>query len=210
LRSEEDFEIAGDYEHKLETNAGVAVGDDTKLDSLIAASRSRNEGYTQKLNGKYDPTTPPTSSAKKRKLDSISAWADDTSSQISGFNGREIESFANTPLHRTTFPSDPNDPDNNGYEQEDNGWQTQTPESYAQEQEIWDGDLDPLEREGVPAVEQNGAVPRVLGEKEVRGLERREAKGRGKESSERERENKRAAKKARREAMRAEKGREGG
>ena len=64
----------------------MPVGDDTRLDKLIADTER------EKKRGK-----------KKRKRDEVEEWAEETSSQIAAEMPREIESFAATPLHQSDW-----------------------------------------------------------------------------------------------------------
>lgn len=99
-------------------------GDDEDLNESIAQSERKQRKELK----------------KRKRTAEIQDWAEDTSSQADlGPPGREIESFAHTPLHESD-------------------WQDQ--EEYEAQQRPLEGEVG--EREGAPVQKQNGAVPRVV------------------------------------------------
>lgn len=157
--------LVADTEEELRRITGdddEGEGDDEDLDRSIARSE-------EKL------------SKKRKRTEEIQDWAEETSSQADGAvvpPGREIESFAHTPLHQVDY--------------EGNGeWQDQR--EYELGQRIVEGEVG--EREGAPAERQNVALPKVAKEEENAGGK--------KELSRKEKEARKKAKKARRMDERA-------
>lgn len=104
--------------------AGEEEGDDERLNDSIARTEQKQRKESK----------------KRKRVAEIQDWAEDTSSQADlTVPGREIESFAHTPLHESD-------------------WQDQ--EEYELQQRPLEGEVG--EREGAPVEQQGGAAPRVV------------------------------------------------
>lgn len=127
--TEEDLKAQFDENGELE-------GDDVALDEGI----ERTERKMRK------------ESKKRKRVEEIQDWAEDTSSQADHsvtVPGREIESFAHTPLHQSDYP-----------ETEGAGEEWQEQEEWELQQRPLEGEVG--EREGAPVAGQNRGVPKLV------------------------------------------------
>lgn len=172
LRGEE---LVVETEEELKHLTGEEEGDDEDLNKSIARSE-------KKLH------------KKRKRTEEIQDWAEDTSSQAGGEivkPGREIESFAHTPLHQSDYEQQ---------QEEGNGeWQDQR--EYELQQDMLEGEVG--EREGAPVQRQNVGLPHVVKEGEARA-----GAAQGKELSREEKKARKEAKKARRKDQRGKGGTE--
>lgn len=136
LRGEELGAETEDDLNRLNGDGDEGEGDDTILDTTIARTE-------RKLQDKQ--------SKKRKRTAEIQDWAEDASSQADFATGREIESFAHTPLHQSE-----GDGAAEGAGQDE--WQDQR--EWELQQRPLEGELG--EREGAPVQRQNGVRPRVV------------------------------------------------
>ena len=161
--------LAAETQEELDAQFGeLPTGDDDVLDKLIEGQRKREKG-------------------RKRKREEIEEWAEN-SSQAGGAveaPGREIESFAATPLHQSE-------------------WQEQ--EEYELAQRPIQGEI--AEREPAQVVQQGGSPPEIVehdaDRHEIRNEESTLNKRERRERSKAEREARKASKKAKKQAGKLE------